>query len=30
NPSSPPVVDTTKGKVLGKYVSLEGVTQSVA
>ncbi|EDL82775.1 rCG63055 [Rattus norvegicus] len=30
HPSSPPVVDTTKGKVLGKYVSLEGFTQPVA
>ncbi|XP_051025088.1 liver carboxylesterase 1-like [Acomys russatus] len=29
-PSSPPVVDTVQGKVLGKYVSLEGVTQPVA
>lgn len=30
HPSSPPVVDTLQGKVLGKYVSLEGVTQPVA
>ncbi|XP_077607495.1 liver carboxylesterase 1 [Crocuta crocuta] len=30
HPSSPPVVDTTQGKVLGKYVSLEGSTQPVA
>ncbi|XP_060248202.1 carboxylesterase 1C-like isoform X2 [Meriones unguiculatus] len=30
HPSSPPVVDTTQGKVLGKYVSLEGFTQPVA
>ncbi|XP_028626191.1 carboxylesterase 1D-like [Grammomys surdaster] len=29
-PSSPPVVNTVKGKVLGKYVSLEGFTQPVA
>ncbi|XP_060248196.1 liver carboxylesterase 1-like isoform X2 [Meriones unguiculatus] len=29
-PSSPPVVDTVHGKVLGKYVSLEGFTQPVA
>ncbi|XP_010637261.1 putative inactive carboxylesterase 4 isoform X2 [Fukomys damarensis] len=28
--SSPPVVDTVHGKVLGKYVSLEGVAQTVA
>ncbi|XP_021516079.1 liver carboxylesterase 1-like isoform X1 [Meriones unguiculatus] len=27
---SPPVVDTVHGKVLGKYVSLEGFTQPVA
>ncbi|KAL1784470.1 carboxylesterase 1C-like isoform X2 [Sigmodon hispidus] len=30
HPSSPPVVDTVHGKVLGKYVSLEGFTQPVA
>ncbi|KAF3817827.1 hypothetical protein GH733_013114 [Mirounga leonina] len=30
HPSSPPVVDTVKGKVLGKYVSLEGSAQPVA
>ncbi|XP_059118672.1 liver carboxylesterase 1-like isoform X2 [Peromyscus eremicus] len=30
HPSSPPVVDTVHGKVLGKYVSLEGSTQPVA
>ncbi|KAL1784716.1 liver carboxylesterase 1 [Sigmodon hispidus] len=30
HPSSPPVVDTAHGKVLGKYVSLEGFTQPVA
>nr|XP_044998629.1 liver carboxylesterase 1 [Jaculus jaculus] len=30
NPSSPPVVDTVYGRVLGKYVSLEGFTQPVA
>uniref|UniRef100_A0A8C6GRB3 Carboxylic ester hydrolase n=1 Tax=Mus spicilegus TaxID=10103 RepID=A0A8C6GRB3_MUSSI len=29
-PSSPPVVDTTHGKVLGKYISLEGSAQPVA
>ncbi|KAF5927187.1 hypothetical protein HPG69_019113, partial [Diceros bicornis minor] len=29
-PSSPPVVDTLQGKVLGKYVSLEGFAQPVA
>lgn len=29
-PSSPPVVNTVKGKVLGKYVSLEGFPQPVA
>ncbi|NP_001357759.1 carboxylesterase 1H precursor [Mus musculus] len=29
-PSSPPVVNTTHGKVLGKYISLEGFTQPVA
>ncbi|XP_040591238.1 carboxylesterase 1E isoform X2 [Mesocricetus auratus] len=29
-PSSPPVVDTVHGKVLGKYVSLEGFAQPVA
>ncbi|XP_034378045.2 carboxylesterase 1C-like isoform X1 [Arvicanthis niloticus] len=28
--SSPPVVDTTQGKVLGKYISLEGFEQPVA
>ncbi|XP_047384232.1 liver carboxylesterase 1-like isoform X4 [Sciurus carolinensis] len=30
HPSSPPVVDTVYGKVLGKYVSLEGSEQPVA
>uniref|UniRef100_A0A8D2JSQ4 Carboxylic ester hydrolase n=1 Tax=Sciurus vulgaris TaxID=55149 RepID=A0A8D2JSQ4_SCIVU len=30
HPSSPPVVDTVYGKVLGKYVSLEGSAQPVA
>ncbi|CAO2610496.1 Carboxylesterase 1E, partial [Lemmus lemmus] len=30
HPSSPPVVNTRQGKVLGKYVSLEGFTQPVA
>ncbi|XP_058383816.1 liver carboxylesterase 1-like isoform X2 [Diceros bicornis minor] len=30
HPSSPPVVDTVQGKVLGKYVSLEGFAQPVA
>ncbi|XP_034378041.1 carboxylesterase 1E isoform X2 [Arvicanthis niloticus] len=30
HPSSPPMVDTLQGKVLGKYVSLEGFTQPVA
>nr|XP_004664926.2 carboxylesterase 1E-like isoform X1 [Jaculus jaculus] len=30
HPSSPPVVDTVHGRVLGKYVSLEGFTQPVA
>lgn len=30
HPSSPPVVNTVHGKVLGKYVSLEGVAQPVA
>ncbi|XP_051047186.1 carboxylesterase 1C-like [Phodopus roborovskii] len=30
HPSSPPVVDTVHGKVLGKYVSLEGFIQPVA
>ncbi|KAM5133770.1 liver carboxylesterase 1-like isoform 3-T3 [Callospermophilus lateralis] len=30
HPSSPPVVDTVHGKVLGKYVSLEGSAQPVA
>ncbi|XP_031196730.1 carboxylesterase 1E-like isoform X2 [Mastomys coucha] len=29
-PSSPPVVDTMQGKVLGKYISLEGFPQPVA
>ncbi|XP_058383688.1 liver carboxylesterase 1-like [Diceros bicornis minor] len=29
-PSLPPVVDTVQGKVLGKYVSLEGIAQPVA
>uniref|UniRef100_A0A8P0NBK2 Carboxylic ester hydrolase n=2 Tax=Canis lupus familiaris TaxID=9615 RepID=A0A8P0NBK2_CANLF len=29
-PSLPPVVDTVQGKVLGKYVSLEGFAQPVA
>ncbi|XP_028727323.1 liver carboxylesterase 1-like isoform X1 [Peromyscus leucopus] len=29
-PSSPPVVNTVHGKVLGKYVRLEGFTQPVA
>ncbi|XP_058383818.1 liver carboxylesterase-like isoform X2 [Diceros bicornis minor] len=29
-PTSPPVVDTVQGKVLGKYVSLEGFAQPVA
>ncbi|XP_011827325.1 PREDICTED: liver carboxylesterase 1-like [Mandrillus leucophaeus] len=29
-PSSPPVVDTVHGKVLGKFVSLEGFAQPVA
>ncbi|XP_021075630.2 carboxylesterase 1E isoform X1 [Mus pahari] len=29
-PSSPPVVDTKQGKVLGKYTSLEGFAQPVA
>ncbi|KAL6085360.1 hypothetical protein STEG23_000021, partial [Scotinomys teguina] len=29
-PSSPPVVNTVHGKILGKYVSLEGFTQPVA
>ncbi|XP_046507768.1 liver carboxylesterase-like [Equus quagga] len=29
-PSSPPVVDTAQGKVLGKHVSLEGFAQPVA
>ncbi|XP_059939141.1 liver carboxylesterase-like [Mesoplodon densirostris] len=29
-PPSPPVVDTTQGRVLGKYVSLEGFAQPVA
>ncbi|XP_021515401.1 carboxylesterase 1E-like isoform X2 [Meriones unguiculatus] len=30
HPSSPPMVDTIYGKVLGKYVGLEGFTQPVA
>ncbi|XP_019605336.2 liver carboxylesterase 1 [Rhinolophus sinicus] len=30
HPPSSPVVDTVQGKVLGKYVSLEGFAQSVA
>ncbi|OBS69058.1 hypothetical protein A6R68_02401 [Neotoma lepida] len=30
HPSSPPVVDTVHGKVLGKYVNLEGFAQPVA
>ncbi|XP_048648120.1 liver carboxylesterase 1-like isoform X2 [Marmota marmota marmota] len=30
HPSSPPVVDTVHGKVLGRYVSLEGSAQPVA
>ncbi|KAK7806258.1 hypothetical protein U0070_023873, partial [Myodes glareolus] len=30
HPSSPPVVDTLHGKVLGKYVSLEGFVQPAA
>ncbi|XP_055477083.1 liver carboxylesterase 1-like isoform X3 [Psammomys obesus] len=30
HPSGPPVVDTVHGKVLGKYISLEGFTQPVA
>ncbi|KAM5262699.1 LOW QUALITY PROTEIN: liver carboxylesterase 1-like [Ctenodactylus gundi] len=30
HPTSPPVVDTVHGKVLGKYVSLEGFAQPVA
>ncbi|XP_005388382.1 PREDICTED: liver carboxylesterase 1-like isoform X2 [Chinchilla lanigera] len=30
NPFSPPVVDTVHGKVLGKYISLEGFAQPVA
>ncbi|XP_038168175.1 liver carboxylesterase 1 [Arvicola amphibius] len=30
HPSSPPVVNTVHGKVLGKYVSLEGFAQPVA
>ncbi|XP_057566708.1 liver carboxylesterase-like isoform X1 [Hippopotamus amphibius kiboko] len=29
-PPSPPVVDTTQGRVLGKYVNLEGIPQPVA
>ncbi|NP_999411.2 liver carboxylesterase precursor [Sus scrofa] len=29
-PASPPVVDTAQGRVLGKYVSLEGLAQPVA
>ncbi|XP_046935169.1 liver carboxylesterase 1 isoform X2 [Lynx rufus] len=30
HPSSPPVVDTSQGKVLGKHVSVEGFAQPVA
>ncbi|XP_033075830.1 liver carboxylesterase 1-like, partial [Trachypithecus francoisi] len=30
HPSSPPVVDTVQGKVLGKFFSLEGFSQPVA
>ncbi|XP_052022416.1 carboxylesterase 1F [Apodemus sylvaticus] len=30
NPSSPPVVDTVHGKVLGKYINVEGFAQPVA
>ncbi|NP_659179.1 carboxylesterase 1F precursor [Mus musculus] len=30
NPSSPPVVDTAHGKVLGKHVNVEGFSQPVA
>ncbi|KAM5262696.1 liver carboxylesterase 1-like [Ctenodactylus gundi] len=30
HPSSPPLVDTTHGQVLGKYLSLEGFAQPVA
>ncbi|XP_012501647.1 PREDICTED: liver carboxylesterase 1-like [Propithecus coquereli] len=30
HPSSPPLVDTVHGKVLGKYVHLEGIAQPVA
>ncbi|KAK7795708.1 hypothetical protein U0070_000865, partial [Myodes glareolus] len=30
HPSSPPIVNTVQGKVLGKYVSLEGFPQPVA
>ncbi|XP_052584925.1 liver carboxylesterase 1-like isoform X2 [Peromyscus californicus insignis] len=30
HPSSPPMVDTVHGKVLGKYVHLDGFTQPVA
>ncbi|XP_062033746.1 liver carboxylesterase 1-like [Lepus europaeus] len=30
HPSAPPVVDTVHGKVLGKFVSLEGVAQPMA
>ncbi|XP_029411575.1 carboxylesterase 1E-like [Nannospalax galili] len=30
HPSSPPMVNTVHGKVLGKYVTLEGFTQPVA
>uniref|UniRef100_A0A5F9D9M6 Carboxylic ester hydrolase n=1 Tax=Oryctolagus cuniculus TaxID=9986 RepID=A0A5F9D9M6_RABIT len=30
HPSAPPVIDTKHGKVLGKFVSLEGVAQPVA
>uniref|UniRef100_A0A8C3WFS5 Carboxylic ester hydrolase n=1 Tax=Catagonus wagneri TaxID=51154 RepID=A0A8C3WFS5_9CETA len=29
-PASPPVVDTAQGRVLGKYISLEGLAQPVA
>ncbi|XP_057609215.1 carboxylesterase 1C-like isoform X1 [Chionomys nivalis] len=30
HPSSPPIVNTVQGKVLGKYISLEGFAQPVA
>ncbi|XP_006882582.1 PREDICTED: liver carboxylesterase 1 [Elephantulus edwardii] len=30
HPSSPPIVDTVNGKVLGKYVSLDGFAQPMA